>query len=247
MASNILSASIDLSTLFASRISTAIANVGYKTAGVDISGSFEPLGRDQQIPTIGIKALGVDISTKFMGNVSQYSSTARDTSTRSTGWHVLLIHEEQIDFTSATARTNFFLYGGRIIWSGSRTGGSVNTKNTDWTNLLSSMGTVELGKTGSYRNVNTVLNGVGSDTLTGSVQTLYTASGTGAYASNSITVQAYQTSTTSIRIRTTLNDAATGTVDETIDGTLTGTIGERRHPSQTAPTYTAITLLTSGT
>jgi len=247
--SNYESSGVDFDTIFQARTSTAGPNTNYEQSGVDLAQTYEPLSRDQQIPDINYQKGGVNLATLLMANDAQYTlTTGKLTSTRTTAWNTEVEHRFEVTFASATARTNFFLYGGRIKINASRTGGSSSSKNTDWTNMLSTMGDVELGKTNTYRNNSIQSSTVGSDDLTGSNQTLYSASGSGAYSANEIKIQAAELSTTVIRIRVRFRDLATGnpSIDENADGTLTSTVDERRHSSQATASYATTIPLTSG-
>lgn len=55
-------------------------------------------------------------------------------------------HTFKITFTSSEAIRFFFNAGGKITFTASRLGGTVTTQNTEWTNLLSSMGTITVGQ-----------------------------------------------------------------------------------------------------
>lgn len=246
MASNYKVTGTDLDNFLEPRTGTKRADVNYHINGVDISNTYETMTRDQRIPDIQYHVNGTDLARLFSGSVSQYSNTRRLTSTRTTQWRTQLIHDFSITFSSATARTNFFTYGGRIIWSGSRSGGSSSSKNTDWTNLLNAAGTIELGKTNTYQNVNSTVSSIGSDDLTTSWQSIYTRTGTGVYSTNNILIQAYAPSSTQIRVRALYRDGTSGVIDEYVDGTIQSFCNERRHSSQAAPTYATITNLTSG-
>lgn len=246
MASNYEHRGTDLDDLFQARTTTKRADVGYDVSNIDISNRYEKVGRDQRIPDLDYESGSTNLARLFMGNDSQYSVSQGDTSTRTTQWRNQLIHDARITFSSATARTNFFTYGGRLKWTGSRTGGSSSTKNTDWTNLLNSAGSIELGKTNTYRNNTGTQSSIGSDDLTSSWQTLYQGNGTGAYSTNRLYIQAYQESSNVIRMRAVYSDAATGTIHEYVNGTIVSDIDTRRHPSQSSPSYTTITELTAG-
>lgn len=247
MASNYSNRSEDFDNLFAPRVTTKRADVDYNVEGTDISNRYEKLSRDQEIPSIDYLDGGANLSTFFMGNNSQYITTARINSGRTTQWRVQVIHEIEVTFSSSSARTNFFRYGGRIQWSGSRTGGTSSAKNTDWTNLLSSAGSIELGKTNTYRNGDSTISSIGSDNLTTSYQTLYTRFGSGAYSSNYVRIQARNVSSSVLRFRAIYADAQAGNFgDEYVTGTTRSDIQERRHSSQSAPSYRNTVLLTAG-
>lgn len=135
---------------------------------------------------------------------------------------------------SAANLRHFFNAGGGFRFSSSRTGGSVNNKNTFWTNLLS-YGIIEFAgdtirQVGTALYNGTLTTGVNYRTLTTSPQTFFTIPGsliTGAtntpYQSASVTMAASRSSDSStITITITYNDASVGgggAFDEQIDGT----------------------------
>ena len=246
MVSNYNELSEDFDDLFAPRVTTKRADVGYQTASSDISNTYETLSRDQELPHIGYESSGINLATLFMGNVAQYATTSKLTSVRSTAWNTQLIHWYTITFPSTAQRNNFFKYGGRIIWSATRTGGTASAKNTDWTTLLTTAGTIELGKTNTYRNGSTTVAAIGLDHLTNQQQTLYTLAGTGSYTSNLLTIRARLDSSTAVSMKVIFDDGDSGTIDEDVDGTLTSTVEERKHPTQATGTYVTTTAVTEG-
>lgn len=154
---------------------------------------------------------------------------------------------------SAANLRHFFNAGGSFRFSASRTGGSVNNKNTFWTSVLN-FGTIEfrgdsvsVATAGLYSG--TVTTGVNYRTLTTSPQTFFSISGsvvTGAtntpYQTATVTMTAQRSADSSqITFIITYNDASTGgggSFDEQIDGTFAST---------TALLRPAGTIQTSGT
>jgi hypothetical protein len=57
-------------------------------------------------------------------------------------------HTTTLTWANASAAQYFFNSGAVVTFTASRTGGSTNLKNTSWTSLLSSMGTITFGYTG---------------------------------------------------------------------------------------------------
>lgn len=167
---------VDIDQYFDSRVSAKYTDVGFKVNGTDISNIFEPLNNDQQLPDLNVYFdNGDDLAIAFRGHPSQYTIETSLSTTRTTTWRTQLVTQVLYTFANSTARSNFFKYGGRLRVSGSRSGGSATTKNNDWTNMLAAMGSVEIGKTNTYKNVNaSVISTIGSDDLTSSWQTLYT-------------------------------------------------------------------------
>lgn len=233
----------DLDNIFAARTTTKRADVDYHINGVDISNIYEDLSLDQKIPPVDYSTGSTNLSELFMGHAGQYVVTAnRLTFSRTAAWTTNVDAYFTVTFSNATVANNFFLYGGRIRLSGSRTGGTSSAKNTSWTNMLNAMGTIEIGKTATYRGTTTI-NANGWDDLTTGDQLIYNASNTGTapYAENDLLVYAAATSTNVLRVRVLLRDQDVGdpTIDESVNGTLSFTVDERRHPTITpAPTYT---------
>ena len=91
-------------------------------------------------------ALSTNITNIFNGrnNAAAVGTTitANGVATRSTAWATSLTATHTITFASADAMRYWFNAGGRITWAGARSGGSVNDKNTSWTNLLTACGTI---------------------------------------------------------------------------------------------------------
>lgn len=145
--------------------------------------------------------------------------------------------------TAANHARAFFNTGGEVRWYGSRSGGATHTKNTDWTNMLSTyIGTVKMNRTattvtGDGTGVTT--SNIGFFDLTTTEQTILSVTGS-TYAVNTLTLTAKvddATNPTIVTLRATFTDAdddyggasfADGkvepAVDPTVDGTLTSTI-----------------------
>jgi hypothetical protein len=252
--SNYQANGVDFDDLFEARTSAAVANTGYQQSGVDIAQTYEGLARDQRIPTIGYTTdegayTGENLTDIFMGDASQYTlTTDKLTSSRGTAWNVEIEHQFTVTFASVSDRSDFLTFGGRIKINASRTGGSASAKNTDWTNMLSTMGSIELGKTNTYRNNSLTSSATGADDLTGSYLTIYSATGTGSYSENQILIQARNDSTTVIRFRVRFRDLDSGdpSIDESADGTISTSIDERRYPTVPSPVYATLTALTAG-
>lgn len=65
MASGIARAGVDLDSLFLARVSAKIADVGYRVAGVDISNRYEGRGGTTAIANTGLTSVGVDLASLF--------------------------------------------------------------------------------------------------------------------------------------------------------------------------------------
>lgn len=228
---------VDIEQYFDPLVSTKRTNIGFFVGSSDITNLFEPLNNDQQIPDTGVYISGTtDLSRIFRGHPAQYTTDVAFTGIRTTSWVNQVIATVKYTFSSTTAMTNFFTYGGRLRVAASRTGGTASSKNTSWTNLLNGMGTVELGKTKTYQNVNSaVVRTFGADSLTASWQNIYDISSS-SYSANRLRVQAYKPSATQVTMRIICTDGIDNVVDEPVNGSLTAVFSTRYHPTQANPT-----------
>ena len=113
------------------------------------------------------------------------------TSSKTSSWSGTENHIFTVTFASANAARHFFNSGGEIRFAGSRSGGSSTDQNTDWTNLLSNMGTIKFAEGATtYTGSGGTAASVGFDDLTTSNQQIFTATGAGNYSSNDYTVNA---------------------------------------------------------
>jgi hypothetical protein len=163
-------------------------------------------------------------SNKFAIAGSQSTSAVGITSTRTSVWNSVIIHEVSVSFTDANQARYFFNSGGEIRFSANIVGGS-GAKTLDWTTILQNMGTIKMNYT------DTTTTGLGTDSsigfydLTSSYQTIFTRDGTGLYSNNQYKVEAFRATSNVIRFRITFNDGTSGTNDEDVNGTLTSTVG----------------------
>ena len=174
--------------------------------------------------------------------------TANGVATYSNTWLNSLTSSHTITFADAASARYFFNAGGRITWTGARSGGSSTSKNTGWSNLLTACGTINTTtgtstqviagtsytgttKTGGSGSTTTLLTGTGFYDLTTSDQEVFkqfdsTYLYTSDYVSINIKANAAAGSATVITI-TVLYQNATSGVDvafEPVDGTTTSTI-----------------------
>lgn len=181
---------------------------------------------------------------------NQATLTVLNTQTRSSAWNGVLTHTAVLTFSSSLQARYFFNAGGQIRLSASRTGTAVTSKDTDWTNILSSMGTIRM----NHNSTTFLTGGSGSGTskgfynLTTSFQTLYIkGSSVYAYTENDYNIQAKvdnATNPTAITFQMQFRDDDTGDwpkplsplrgpkVDESITGTLSSVVSMFR-PSGT--------------
>ena len=183
------------------------------------------------------------------------------TNSRTTSWgsavNPTVTHAFTIDFTTSANARYYFNSGGNIQMSASRSGGTVSTQNTNWTTLLSSIGTISFNYNSTVRSgTGGTGSSIGFYNLTTTNQTVFTGSGTGSYSTNTYTVLmrcdvASNTTGTARYVYVTINftDTHTNTFSDSVDGTLTSTIARRRatgtHVVATAPTASNTTLLTA--
>lgn len=206
------------------------------------------------------------------------TTAAHGASSRSTSWgsasEPAIAHTFTVSFSSEAHCRGFFNAGGKILFTGARSGGTsgssagtIGSQNSNWTSLLSSMGTLTFdlnnltssGSTGSS-------NGKGFYELTTNQVQLYIKYGSGAYASNyyQITGKVNSTSNpTQLTFTVTMRDdhalgngigadGVDGNGDDTVgyvdavDGTTTSTIQTSRANNGitvSAPTYAAVSNL----
>jgi len=203
-------------------------------------------------------AIGVIETNKFLINAGNSSVEAATSSTRTTAWNSVVNHEFTVSFTSADARRYFFNSGGEIRFSASRSGGA-GSKDSDWTTLLSNMGTIKFGYTSTTATGSGTGSSIGNIDLTGTYQVIFQKNGSGNYAENQYEIQARQDSATILRFNVRFEDNDLGdqqpvgpqgidpnpagpAIDEDVTGTLTSTIQQLRatgsNVSVTGPSYT---------
>lgn len=189
------------------------------------------------------------------------------TSTRSTTWGSpslpQVVHSFTITFPDAATARHYFNTGSGILFTPSRSGGaSPWNQNTDWTNMLSAIGSVFFGIKGT--NYSVTLSGttssIGFYNLTSSPQQIYTklgAGSTGQYSGNDYTIKAYcnvgdnSTGTaTTVTFITEFNDDFVSPYagQDYVDGLLTNKIQKRVSTSSTGVSATSfVPVATQGT
>jgi len=130
-------------------------------------------------------------TNKLTAAGANMASDSGITSSRTASWTGTENHIFTVTFASANAARHFFNSGGEIRLAGSRAGGSSTDQNTDWTNLLSNMGTIKFAEGATtYTGSGGTAASVGFDDLTTSNQQIFTAGGAGNYSSNDYTAYA---------------------------------------------------------
>jgi hypothetical protein len=158
---------------------------------------------------------------------NRFSATSKTLSTiasvtRTTAWAGSLSQETTWTWASEGACRAFFNAGGRVGVSSTRTGGSASTQNTDWANLLSSVGDVLMNYDNTAASSGTSA-GKGFYELTTSYQQLLIKYGSGAYASNYFLVEGKVNSTTNptvVSIKCTWVDPYTAAAAAAADGAI---------------------------
>jgi hypothetical protein len=196
------------------------------------------------------------------GNFSPGGST---NSTRNPSWGTggattptAIYHVVTATFTSLAARNHFFNAGGQITFSasGSAAGtGASQSKNQDWIDMLSAMGTVYFDKFNTTGASGTSGSNGYTDMNT-NYKTLFTKTGSGAYDDNSVLIQGRASSNTVLRFRIKYNDGDVGTgnlggagtetpIDEPVTANITSSVSSLRPDSSftyNSTTYTACSL-----
>ena len=163
---------------------------------------------------------------------------------RSLAWNGVIAHSLTLSFTDTLRARYFFNAGGQIRFTASRTGAAATTKDTDWTNVLSSMGTIRM----DHNSTAFLAGGSGSGSargfynLTVASQQIYSkGSSVYAYTENDYNIAAgvnNSTTPSNIILRIEFRDDDTGNqpqpppgpppfgpkVDETVTGTFTSTV-----------------------
>ncbi len=217
-----------------------------------------------------------DVKDVFDARLSVPSSSlttdASGSDSRTTAWGSASEPEIQhiftLTFSSEAHARAFFNAGGEVLFTGSRSGGTsgsaagtIGSQNSNWTSLLSGMGTItfNLNNVTSSASTGTSAN-KGFYELTTSDQQLYIKYGSGSYASNYYQIKGKVNSTTNPTVLTFTvcmrddhalgdgigpdgidgnSDDSDGFVDS-VDGTITSTIQTKRANNGvvvTAPTH----------
>ena len=175
---------------------------------------------------------------------SYLSQESKNTSTRTSAWSTTVTHDCTVTFGSAALRNAFFNAGGSLYFTASRSGGASNDQNTDWTNMLSAMGTIKMAYTATTASSGTTTS-IGNSDLTTTYQTIFTKSGSGSYSTNYYSIQARADSSTVLRFLITFGDSHTGRgYFDSVDGTLNSVIGQYRPNSGTLPNGYTVTVAT---
>lgn len=122
----------------------------------------------------------IAITNKFNLGAGQFVIDSGTVQARSTAWNSSVSATATVTFSSSDFARWFFNSGSKIRINSSRSGGSATAQNSAWSNLLNSVGIIELGA---------ITSSVGYYSLTNVNQILRTQTATSPYSSNSFTVR----------------------------------------------------------
>lgn len=202
-------------------------------------------------------------SGRFLTQAATSQTRTWSGSTSPQFWLNAIECEITATFASANQARWFFNSGGEIRIQSSRSGGTANAQNNDWTTLLSTAGLRSFGSQTPTAGFSP-MNGQNFYRLTNSWQTYYSLSSSAPYASNSYALQARcnvadnsSGTATILFFRVLMTDAYVDPGDkpednprtnEGVDGVFTITVTERKATGSlvpsgtftiTSPTYSA--------
>lgn len=158
--------------------------------------------------------------------VASGANSTRTTAWGGTGSPQTITHKFEIVFANDNQLRYFFNAGGQVRFGFTITG-FTNTKGGDWNAMFGAIGTSVLNNEGfnDEFNVGIIQDPTNPINYTSTSLRLYEKSGSGAYAENSLTIDARKSGTGKIEITINLNDTdqGSGGADEQVDGTLTST------------------------
>jgi hypothetical protein len=191
------------------------------------------------------------VSNRFNIGSGRFLTESAVSSTRSTSWNTLVVCEVTATFANADLCRWFFNSGGQIRIQSSRTGGTSNAQNNDWSSLTTAAGMQAFGSQTPSAGFSP-MNGQNFYRLTNSYQNFYSLSSSAPYSANSYNLDAKcdvannssgTATTVFIRVRFVDNytdpgpDGPPFTGDD-VDGTLTVTVTEKRATGPLVPSGT---------
>lgn len=192
-------------------------------------------------------ALSANITTVFQlpnrnnANAVGTTITSGGSVTRTANWSTTTTFTHTVTWSSADTVRYFFNAGGRVTWTGSRSGGSSNLKNTSWTNLLNATGTLNW-TTGTSTQVIAGTSYTGTTKVGGSGSPTTYTTGTGWYdltSSDTVVFKQFATDTdytvnyvqisvrassSNVMVITVLYDDAEADPEENVDGNTVSTV-----------------------
>ena len=184
----------------------------------------------------------------------QATSSAIATKTRTTAWNGSISHSVTVSFATTEEARFYFNAGGQIQFTASRTGGTVGTKNTSWTTMLTNMGTIKFGRSTTSATGTGTGSSIGWSNLTTTAQTIFTKNteqiASPSYTPNDYHITAAKSSNSLQLIFVIYFEDLSGQpnipwgTDENVDGTLTST-ATLYYATGTNVSVTAPTLVTN--
>jgi len=159
----------------------------------------------------------------------QASLATLSTGTRTSTWNGVITHTVTLTWTDRNAARGFFNAGGEIRMTASLTSYPVGSKNSDWSKMLSDMGTISLKHSSITCSGSYAVLGTGGFYGATTTQALIFQKGadTVTYFPNMYTINLNQNSAGNIITLTiAFKDLSTGNpnIDENVQGTLTSTV-----------------------
>jgi len=202
--------------------------------------------------SIGVDGnLAADIATVVAnkGNVdaSNLTTTARNDKSGTANWSASTVHSFTQTFASYDAARHFYNQGGAMIISASRTGGSGHTQNSNWTALLTAVGTVTMTVASTAQSGSGGTAGKSFDDIVAAVSTthvIFNQADSGAYASNNYKIECSCNAAKTVYTWTiTFTDGHANAFEDYVDGTLASNVSEKRatgtYVNSDAPSYSA--------
>jgi hypothetical protein len=146
--------------------------------------------------------------------------------TRTVPWNNVLTYTVDVQYASEEAARWYFNTGSTIEFSAIRVGGTVNVKNQNWSDLLSSMGTITFDLNSTSASGTGTGSAFGYYNLPTTDELIFRKTAdSGTYSANRYSIYARIGNDRSAIIFTIeIADNDTGITDENIDGTLTNTV-----------------------
>lgn len=216
--------------------------------------------------------IGLTETDRLVAAAGQMSAENKITSTRTTNWgnspdviqHVVSVNFPGGQSTKTTSGANhtasgadhmryFFNSGGEIRFNASFASGS-GAKFNDWNNMVTNMGTIKFGRSGTTATGTGTTSVIGYANITSTYQQIFRKTGSGVYAENDYIVEARIVGTDTLQFRIYFRDDDSGDqtglggpVDENVGSTLTSTVSQYRatgsYVAVATPTYTNDTTL----
>lgn len=173
------------------------------------------------------------ITDRLVAPLTQLSLDTVTSANYTNSWQTLLTHTSTVTFADGNTCRGFFNAGGYFMISASRTGGSVNIKNTSWTTMLTNMKTITFGRTTTSVTGTGTAYVVGYTTLTTTDQLIFQKlTETSIYSPNQYDIYVRQgTSSAQLIFTVQFQDLSAPSgygIDEFVDGTVNSLVQEYR-------------------